>query len=943
LLALLVSTSRLINWVTVGNPQQHGQILTCDDKASMLRFVHKNAWGEVMFEGVPSRKIARSLFTIFFALGLLVTCNILWGPQSYALTPETTYRVFPSTTPFRATQDEACREKLMDPYYEVYTWLQSVPTCMAISPSYPIWGPHTAFWGYETRAVCPDGTIADANRPYLLRCGGATYWSTGTPQDQLIEQSCPVGNPIRTGTGTKIQTETDFAGAGAHPLALQRTYRSSYLANATNGFGLQWMHQWQRRLIFDGGTAVALRGDGSARVFTAYYNLWLTQGVRDTLEPVRDSRGVIVEWNYFDAGTETTEVYDAIGALKEVRERNGWKTSLLYSDGSTPLTIAPRIGMLVKVQNQFGQSISFAYDSAGRIAAVTLPNSAVTRYAYDADGRLTSVTWPDGKLRTYHYEDAQSKGALTGITDETGVRFATWTYDAQGRAISSEHTGGVDKVQVQYLSKNQSTVTSADGSSRTYSFELAGNVLRPTSVSAPCPECGNVAKTTAYDTSGNVSSRVDFDNRETRYNYDARGRETQRIEGYGSADAKTTTTEWHPTWNLPLKVAAPGRVDYFSYDAKGQVLAYSWYQTNDANGSQGLNAQPSGDVTSTNWTYDANGLVATAVDKLGSTVTGQWAFTYDAQGNLASVANMAGQTGSAVQYDAAGRLLEAVDVSGSRIKYAYDGRGRMTDVDNDGIHTKYEYDAVGQLVGIIGPYDLVTRYTYDAAHRLIQILDNITIPEAVNDFGLVSPFTVEGAAAPSSLAYVSNRLASGWNVVIRWLKDWLSAVISSAQAQAIPLPNQYVPPIRPGQSLPAYPGSSAAPDLDPSLTPAKVAPGMYVLRFLVKIQKGCGTAVEAIKEVFDMSKPPGDCDEDEHRRLQENVNQACDNSGQLKCKVDDVKEVLMQKMTLSRRCALARTKINDACFRGGDGNHRREAQKRWGTFDNCEKLFNKLN
>jgi len=101
----------------------------------------------------------------------------------------------------------------------------------------------------------------------------------------------------------------------------------------------------------------------------------------------------------------------------------------------------------------------------------------------------------------------------------------------------------------------------------------------------------------------------------------------------------------------------------------------------------------------------------------------------------------------------------------------------------------------GQLVGVVGPYDLVTRYTYDAAHRLIQILDNITIPEHVTESSLVSPFSVDGEASPSSLAYVSNRLVSGWNAVLRWLKDWLSGIIRSAHAQTTPpLPNSYTPP-----------------------------------------------------------------------------------------------------------------------------------------------------
>nr|WP_315598507.1 hypothetical protein [uncultured Cupriavidus sp.] len=575
--------------------------------------------------------------------------------------------------------------------------------------------------------------------------------------------------------------------------------------------------------------------------------------VRDRLNSASgDVQGEV--WQYYVAATDSVESYDASGRLLRVTDRNGWVNTLTYTTEPTSDAPGGAARLLESVRNQFGVTLRFSYDSRNRLIAVTTPDGKQIRYGYDADGTST-VMWPDQILRRYHYgEDISGftlalPGRLTGITDELGARYSRYNYaTTTGFVTSEEHAGGVDKLSFSY-GANATLVTDGNALTRNFTYQLVGKLRQPTGASGSSL-IGDPFNTIQYDAGNNVSRTVDRNGSDTRYSYDAQGRETQRIEGYSTADAKTTTTEWHPTWNLPLKVAAPSRVDYFTYDEKGQVLTYGWYPTNDSNGSQGVNAQPSGDVTSTMWTYGANGLVATAIDKVGDTVTGHWTFTHDAQGNLASVTNMAGQTGSAVQYDAAGRLLEAVDVNGSRIKYAYDVRGRMTDVDIDGIQTRYEYDAVGQLVGIVGPYDLVTRYTYDAAHRLIQILDNITIPERVNDSNLVSPFAVEGAAAPSSLAYVSNRLASGWNAVIRWLKDWLSAVISSAHAQAIPLPNQYVPPIRPGQSMPTYPGSSAASDLDPSLTREKMTPGLYVLRFLVRVQEACG---EAISQVVDKS------------------------------------------------------------------------------------------
>ncbi|WP_237380887.1 RHS repeat domain-containing protein [Cupriavidus sp. SW-Y-13] len=127
---------------------------------------------------------------------------------------------------------------------------------------------------------------------------------------------------------------------------------------------------------------------------------------------------------------------------------------------------------------------------------------------------------------------------------------------------------------------------------------------------------GDPFNTIQYDAGNNVSRTVDRNGSETRYSYDATGRETQRIEGYGTADAKKTTTEWHSTWNLPLKVAAPGRVDYFTYGGMGEMSAHGWFPTADANGSQGLNAAPSGAVSSNSYGYDASGLMTALTEQV---------------------------------------------------------------------------------------------------------------------------------------------------------------------------------------------------------------------------------------------------------------------------------------------------------------------------------------
>ena len=86
---------------------------------------------------------------------------------------------------------------------------------------------------------------------------------------------------------------------------------------------------------------------------------------------------------------------------------------------------------------------------ANNIATVTDHLGNTVSYTYDAANNLATVTYPGGGSKTYLYNEqaytanTNLPNAMTGITDENGTRFATYQYDSQGRAVSTEHAGGV--------------------------------------------------------------------------------------------------------------------------------------------------------------------------------------------------------------------------------------------------------------------------------------------------------------------------------------------------------------------------------------------------------------------------------------------------------------------------------------------------------------------
>ena len=634
-------------------------------------------------------------------------------------------------------------------------------------------------FGWAARGL--GGIVRDPSR-----CStGFTLQADGSCMpDRPPERSCAVAHPVFPATGTKILTERDDAGSLELPLT--RNYRSYVPFGATSGAG-SWLFNWQRRLDVsasadtNGAQAVATRDDGATPTFAKVGDKWVSSATRDVLTRVTNASGANTGWQYGATASGIVEAYDSNGVLQSIRERNGRTTTLSYNVKR----------QLTQVTAPSGRSLTFAYDTQNRVSSITAPDGAVTKYAYNATGMLTSVTWPDNSVRQYVYEDARFPTALTGVIDEAGVRYATYAYDDQGRAITSELTGGTDRYQFQYQANNQTIVTQPSGTTSTYNFLKQNGVLLPTGVSAPCPTCGNTAQSTSYDANNNPTSKTGYDGSTTTYSYDALGRETQRVVGAGTADAKTTTTEWDAQQWLVTRVAAPNQIEAFSYDANGNLLSHTVTPTGDASGSQGFGAVASGDINRTDWTYDDGGHVLSATERTDQVVTGTWVLTYDAQGNLQTLTNPDGKTGRITQYDGAGRVREAVNVNGVTIKLNYSARGWLTIYDVGGQQIRFEYDAVGQRTAMLGPQDLAMRLVYDSAHRLTEILANLTVSESSVQSGVVSSLAVPQGkletAPPTSLQTVHDTAVRAWNAVLNWIKQWLSAIIQSAHAQVPPV------------------------------------------------------------------------------------------------------------------------------------------------------------
>ncbi len=476
------------------------------------------------------------------------------------------------------------------------------------------------------------------------------------------------------------------------------------------------------------------------------------------------------------------EVYDTLGTMLYLTSSNGQTKKFSYSDGNGGLKygsspgpngyLAPACsgvpgvtnptlpGLLLCVTDAFGRQMNFAYDSNRRLIKMADPSGGTYSYSYDnlTSNNLVSVTYPDTHSKTYVYnESANTSGAnlpnaLTGIIDENNTRYATYQYDASGKAISTGHANGADLYKLAYTTDASgkpvsTTVTDPLGTARTHNFTTILGVVKSTGQSQPGGSgCGPASSATTYDANGNVASRADFNGHQTCYAYDlTRNLETARVEGLATgascpADIATYTpaantaerkilTEWHATFRLPVKITEAGRETSTVYDSRGNVTSTTLKDT----------ASNATRTWSTAYTYHATvpGVLVQKVedgprtDVADLTTTDYYAPDascvgghFGCRGQIQKITNALGHVTQFTQYNAHGQVLEMVDANATTTLFTYDSRQRLTSRSLDGKTTTYGYTPWGGLAQVSYPDASSISYGYDPAHRLTSIADS---------------------------------------------------------------------------------------------------------------------------------------------------------------------------------------------------------------------------
>jgi RHS repeat-associated protein len=485
------------------------------------------------------------------------------------------------------------------------------------------------------------------------------------------------------------------------------------------------------------------------------------------------------------------EAHTQAGLPTRISDPEGRKTNLTYTSAGQLKTISN------PVTSALGKTWSLAYNPAGDLSQITDPLLNETRLTTDAIGRTTQATNPLGYTteQTYNTLDQpletkdalaqttknifDANGRLTSVVNAAGVTLESYTYDANGRLISTKDALNQTSSYTYNSAGQLSQSTDRKNQSTSYSYDLAGRISSVT-------EADGTTSSYTYDAAGRLTQkrhnlqtssysyddgdRLTSESTQTAagstaiaYTYDNANRPIQRkITFVGTGDPatiptapiQTTTYQWNKAsqiTRIALSVGTtsatnPELVSTYTYDAAGRLSS----KTLPAAVNTPANAQNIVQGITQTYTFDvADRLSQIKYAKSDATLIDQIDYTYDAAGQRISKTMLNGssspETSMSATFDA-GNRMQTITLNPGKPEQkiytlTYDSNGNLTkkqlstDTNCTVDCTEYVWDTRNRLTQIKQNQTTSATYSYDAENRRIQT--NITNNGATNQVSYI--------------------------------------------------------------------------------------------------------------------------------------------------------------------------------------------------------------
>jgi len=565
---------------------------------------------------------------------------------------------------------------------------------------------------------------------------------TGT--QTVTSDSTDLGDPVMIHSGEFTYNETllTLPGIGGVDYQFALNYGSRIEFDGVVGHNFD--HNYNERIFLNDDESINYyRGDSRKDVY-------IKNDLEDSLEDAT-----------FTSPLGFYNQMDVVGAHVKLRERNGiLKTFDLDK------------GYLIKIEDQYGNALTFTYNSFNQIDTVTDPRGRIITYSYDTTKRLIKVSddtgrsvsldyytgteeggsendlksittpktteYPDGKTQTFTYTkgffEAKDNHNMLTLTDAKGITYVSNEYSGDDRILTQDFGNG--NVSYAYSLSgervNENHVTDRNGNETLYKFDDSGHIVEKIEFSGENNETEHITKYT-YDENGNVQTKVNPKGDGEKYIYDIsnpistmRGnllelrKKSDMSQPDNDAYDIVSKFKYDSVFNRVVEVTDPMGNSIKTYlDYQEGVSLQSLSEISGIEETLLSNALDGADIHLNLGDLNGDGISQTVFSGKSLKETLPVITTYD---------NSTITPEKIYRYNDKGQLTYTKDISGVEKTYSYYSAGssigylESVTVDPTGknISTRYEYDDRGNTKKVIDPNGKETVFTVNEQNQVTK-------------------------------------------------------------------------------------------------------------------------------------------------------------------------------------------------------------------------------